>query len=291
VDASVAILWDWSSWWAATTEAVPTSRLDPLATVRQWHRALWRRGVGVDVLTRLDDLDRYAVVLAPALTVLDPERAGRLTAYVEGGGSLVWGPFGGVCDELGHLWQGRAPALLRDLLGVSSEEWAPLPDAGCAVTGPDLPAGRASILGERTRSDGAEVLATYADGPLEGSVAAARHTHAAGRTLYVGATLDDDTLGLLLAGCLAAAGVPTSALPDGVELTVRGDAAVVVNHSGARVHLDLDGLAPEWVGGEHALSDLLGGPGPAGGRLDLAPYAAAVLVPEHPSPSVSAGVR
>jgi beta-galactosidase len=137
------------------------------------------------------------------------------------------------------------------------------------------------------------VVATYADGPLAGAVAVARHRAGAGRTLYIGATLDEETLTTLLAACVAEAGVPTPSLPDGVELTTRGGAAVVVNHSGASVHLDLDSLAPECTTGACGgpVVDLLGGPAPVGGSLELAPYGAAALVHVHRDPPTIAGAR
>ena len=133
VHRRVALLWDWPSWWAATQVALPTARLDPLATLQAWHRELWRSGVVADVVAPGGPLEDYDVVLAPALAVLEQDAADRLDAYVAAGGHLVWGPFGGVADGLAHLHAGRSPVPLRHVLGVSAEEWVPLPDGGSTV--------------------------------------------------------------------------------------------------------------------------------------------------------------
>ena len=53
----VAVLRDWSAWWAATLDAMPTDRLDPLATVREWYGRVWRRGIAADVVPATADLD------------------------------------------------------------------------------------------------------------------------------------------------------------------------------------------------------------------------------------------
>ncbi|MFI2105324.1 beta-galactosidase [Isoptericola sp. NPDC019693] len=295
VHRRVALLWDWPSWWAGTQVALPTSRLDPLATLQAWHRVLWRLGVVADVVApgREDvALADYDVVLAPALTVLDQGTADRLDAYVAGGGHLVWGPFGGVADGLAHLHLGRSPALLRHVLGVSAEEWAPLPDGGSVVSWVDGRRGAATTLGERTRSDGAEVLATYDDGPLAGCVAVARHDHGAGRAWYVGADLAAEPrhgLDTVLRAALDGAGVPTGGQEPGVETVWRGSTLVAINHGDRSATLDLAAAlaaGPAEVRAAAALTDVLGGtrhalPGDAvpGARatLPLAPHDVLVL--------------
>jgi len=293
VHRRVALLWDWTSWWAATQVALPTARLDPLAALQAWHRELWRLGVVVDVVPADRAgaaLDGYDLVLAPAQYVLDDDAAARLDAYVAGGGRLVWGPFGGVADGLSHLHAGRSPAPLRHVLGVSAEEWVPLPDGGSTVAwsehgpGPSTAAATATTLGERTRSDGADVLAVYADGPLAGSVAVARHAHGAGQAWYVGSDLTgpDGGLGAVLSAALDAAGVPHGGQEPDVETVWRGDTLVAINHADRPATLDLAAAlatGPVGVRGAVVRTDVLTGArhDPVA-ALPLAPHDAVVLV-------------
>jgi len=264
----VALVWDWPSWWAATAQAMPTDRLDPLASLRSWHGALWDRRVGVDVVpvpTTAADLEAYDVVLAPALYLLTEPAAEVLRGFVAGGGTLALGPFSGVADDGAHLHTGRFPVLLRDVLGVSGEEWVPLPEGGVPGTwaGDPSPSVTVETYAERSRAEGAEVLLSLGGAPgaaqLEGAVAVARHPFGEGRAWYVGATLDEDAFARVLDDVLAGAGVAglLPGLPRGVEATRRGGHVFVLNHTDAAEHIAVDEVAAVLGDGAAGLRELL----------------------------------
>ncbi|GAB3171945.1 beta-galactosidase [Myceligenerans halotolerans] len=281
VPSRVALLWDWPSWWAATEAARPTDRLDPVEQLRAWHRVLWTDGVAADIVSPGTDVTGYDVVLAPNLYLLEPAAAARLTEAVERGAHLVVGPFSGVADANAQILPDRFPALLADLLGVSGEEWTPLPDDGVALE----PSGNATVLGERLRADGADVLATFASGHLAGGPAVTRHTLPAagaprpGTAWYLGTVPDDDTLAAVLRAAVEEAGV-RPVLPgladinadrapgDEVEAVRRGDVLFLLNHSGEPVRLDVPGT---WT---DLLTDT-----PVSGELALEPTDAVALLP------------
>ncbi|GAB4083791.1 beta-galactosidase [Myceligenerans cantabricum] len=234
VPARVVLLWDWPSWWAATGAAVPTDRLDPLEQLRRWYRVLWADGVAADVARPGAALDGYDAVLVPNLHLMEPTAADRLRDVVDRGGSLVVGPFSGVVDADARVRTGRFPALLSEVLGVGGEEWAPLPDHGAALdTG-----GRATILGERLRVDGAEVIASFTQGHLAGGPAVTRRTGvtrstAAGgpRGAEAGATATNDRHGDPAAGPREGTAWYVGTVPDDALLaTVLRDA---VSRAGA----------------------------------------------------------
>ncbi|MBL0885809.1 beta-galactosidase [Myceligenerans indicum] len=289
VPARVALLWDWPSWWAATEPAGPTDRLDPLEQLRAWHRVLWTDGVAADVVRPGTDLAAYDVVLVPNLFILDPVGADLLAGAVERGANLVVGPFSGVADGNAHVRTGRFPVLLAGLLGVSGEEWAPLPDGGVALH----PAGGATVLGERLRTDGADVLATFASGHLAGSPAITRHTppdgdaSRRGTAWYLATVPDGDTLATVLRAAVEQAGVEPL-LPglaalnarrdpgDETEAVRRGDVLFLLNHSGEPARLDVPGT---WT-------DLLTGT-TVSGETTVGPTDAVALLPAdagHPAP-------
>jgi beta-galactosidase len=203
VDARVGILFDWPSWWAGEEPARPTERLETLEQLRRWHRALWRRGVAADIVRPASDLSGYSVVLVPHSYVIEPDAAASLRACVAMGAHLVLGPFSGVADGNGHILQGRSPALLRDVMGVSGEEWVALPDeptplamaGGAGLVAESQVAGMtAAILGERLRAEDAEVLATFGAGALSGLPAVTRNAFGDGTATYLGAVVCDGLL-------------------------------------------------------------------------------------------------
>ncbi|MEV4686227.1 beta-galactosidase [Microbacterium sp. LWH3-1.2] len=279
VEASVALLYDWPSRWAAEEPGRPTQRLDTLDQVQRWHRALWRRGISVDLVRPGADLSAYRTVLVPHTYIVETDAAATLRAGVERGASLVVGPFSGVADVNAGILAGRSPVLLRDLLGVSGEEWVGLPDAPTPVavepTWTTAPAEvEASILGERLRADGADVLARFGAGHLEGAPAITRHRVGDGTAWYLGAILSDDALAAVLDDALDAAGVagvtPDRVLPDDVEAVQRGEALFLLNHGQRTRSITLPGARRD------LLSDA-----DVGGQLRLDPGAAMVLIERH----------
>ena len=252
VEAPVALVFDWASWWALGQSGLPTNRLDAVAALKDYYRPLWEAGIAVDVVEPTADLSGYGVVIAPSLYVLTEAGAANLTAYRQAGGHLVLGAFSGVADDNAHVRQGRFPVLLRDLLGVSGEEWLPLPDGGTLVTWVgtgDVTAGSGAsfaveTFAERLRTDGAEVLASFVGGELDGLPAITRLQSAGGSGTYIGAILPPQQLARVLGEVVTAAGVRgvVANLPVGVEVTRRGPALFVLNHTRGAVELDLAAL-------------------------------------------------
>lgn len=164
VQSQSAILLDHESVWAVSTPGQPSSLLDPYPELRRWHAALWRRGVTCDIAHPSEDLSRWPVVFAPSLYMLDDDA--NLRRYVEGGGTLVVGPYSGIVDGNEHVLRGL-PGGLRDLLGVRVEEHIPLHD-GETVSLDDGSEG--AKWTEVARAETAEVIAGYIDYPSTGAI-------------------------------------------------------------------------------------------------------------------------
>ncbi|MFF3955183.1 beta-galactosidase [Streptomyces sp. NPDC001890] len=271
--AEVAIVLDWDSWWALEAEDHPSARMRWRELLRPWYAALHARAVSVDFVPPHAGLDGYRAVLAPNLHLLRPENAARITAYVHGGGHFVCGPFSGVVDGHDHIHDGGAPGPLRDVLGVSVDEFWPIPD------GSELPlasGARATLWSEWIEPVGpdTETVDSYAAGELAGRPAVTRHRHGTGTAWYVSAHLGDG-IAAVLDEALRAAGVrPVLDVPEGVEATVRSGAQgtylFVLNHADHDTRTPLTGRYG--AGG----TDLLTGTA-VRDHIDLGPLGAAVL--------------
>lgn len=234
VRTDVALLFDWPSWWAAEEPARPTERLSTMEQVNRWYRSLWRRGIAADVLHPHARLEGYRVILVPQTYILTPDAAASLRTAAEAGAQIVIGPFSGVADEHAAILQGRSPALLRELIGASGEEWAAIPPGELKLTGGFGPAATQSVdvLAERLRAEGAEVLAEHTGGELDGIPAIVRN----GPVRYLGAVVSDGALDAVIADALAAASVTgpipgVGILPDGLEAVRRGEVLFLLNHA------------------------------------------------------------
>ncbi|WAP52988.1 beta-galactosidase [Arthrobacter sp. ATA002] len=270
VPASVAILFDWDSWWAAEESARPSERLRVMDQMLSFYRPLLRHGIAVEVVHPGSDLSRFALVLAPNLFLLRAAHAEALEEYAAAGGAFLAGPFTGVADENARLATGRFPALLRRCLGVSGEEWVPLAKpAAVAFASPAAPAGTAYFWAEDLRLDGARALACFSSGPLAGKPALTHHPYGSGQAWYVGADLDDAALSAVVMDAVAAAGITSvfsGGLPDDVEAVHRGQWLFLLNHGGVRRSVRAPAAGTDLLTGHRAGPD-----------LELEPYGAVVL--------------
>ncbi|WP_432488621.1 beta-galactosidase [Kineococcus sp. SYSU DK018] len=245
VEADVAVLWHAEGWWATDAPQLPSDLLDYSSTVRAAHRALWQAGYAVDFAAPGADLSRYRLVLVPSMFALDGQAVRRLEEHLAAGGHLAVWPFTGYADEDLHVVPGGYPGRLRHLLGLHVEELHPLA-AGDEVllesdgTGPL----RGRVWSELVVPDGAEVLAAYAGGGLDGKAALTRHRVGAGVAHYVSTFLDEEPLRRWLTAVCEQSGarpVLGAPAPEGVEVVrrrgARADHLFVLNHSGVPVRV------------------------------------------------------
>ena len=126
VDADVALLFDWESWWACDLGSHPSGRLHYLDAVHRWHRAVTALGATVDVIGPEADLSGYRLVVVPTLYLCSDATPAALAGYADGGGHVLVTYFSGIVDEDDHVRLGGYPGAFRELLGVRAEEFAPL---------------------------------------------------------------------------------------------------------------------------------------------------------------------
>lgn len=239
VTADAALLFSWESWWATENEGRPSEGLTYLGQVRAAHAALADAGVTTDVVRPGGSLDGYRLLIVPALHLLSDADAAALTRAVENGATALITFFSGIVDEQDRVRTGGYPGAFRDLLGIRSEEFAPLrPDETVFLT--DGTSG--SVWSERLRVTDAEVVASFADGPSAGGPALTRRTAGDGEAWFVATQPDRIAYRDLVARLADTAGVVAhpGANRD-VEIVRRsGDAGsflFVINHgdSGAEI--------------------------------------------------------
>jgi beta-galactosidase len=149
------------------------------------------------------------------------------------GGHVLVTYFSGIVDTCDHIRLGGYPGAFRELLGVRSEEFAPLAP-GATVTLDD--GSTADLWTELLTTAGAEVVASYTDGPLPGTPAVTRN----GTAWYVATRLDEAATAALAERVLDEAGV-TRTGSDGVEVVRRGKYVFVLNRSSTEAVVPVTG--------------------------------------------------
>ncbi|RAO56081.1 Beta-galactosidase [Micromonospora noduli] len=244
VDADVAILFDWEAWWGVELDSHPSVDVTYTDRLKALYDSLWRAGVTADIVHPSTDLSGYRLVLVPTLYLVRDADVDALHRYVAAGGTAAVTYFSGIVDANDHVRLGGYPGAFRELLGVRTEEFFPLRE-GEQVQLDD--GSTADVWTEWVHPDGAEVLASYTDGPLPGVPALTRHPVGDGAAWYVGTRLDEQATDRLVARLLAEAGVrPTVSAPSGVEVVRRRDGdrtwLFAINHTDTEVRLPAHGV-------------------------------------------------
>ncbi|MBT2489803.1 beta-galactosidase [Streptomyces sp. ISL-96] len=260
--ADAAVLWDWASWWAQRLEWRPTEDHDARERADSFYKSLYDRHLTVDFAHPAADLSGYPLVVVPALYLMT-EAAGRnLRSYVENGGTLVVSYFSGIVDEHDAVHPGPYPGALRDVLGLTVEEFSPLLSSErVRITGPGGAELSADVWTEFVVERGAEAVWTYADGPAAGRPAVTRHRLGQGTAWYVSTRLGARELDLILAAAGEDAGIaPRTGIPYGVEVVSRegdtGSYLFAINHTADDAKVALGAPGTELLTGERATGHL-----------------------------------
>ncbi|TDO49112.1 beta-galactosidase [Kribbella sp. VKM Ac-2527] len=242
VRAEVAVLWDWESFWAQDLEWRPSEDLSHRERVDAFYDRLWRDGLTVDFAHPESDLSAYKLVVAPASYLLTEVAASNLRSYVEGGGTLVVSYFSAIVDEYDAVHAGGYVAPLRDVLGLTVEEFLPLRSGETVRLSLDGISG--DVWADDVALDGAEVIAAFEDGPGAGKPAITRNSLGAGSAFYVSTRLGVDELSVVLRRAYQDAGIEPGFGPADVEIIRRhGDSEylIAINHSNRPVDLPVGG--------------------------------------------------
>ncbi|UBV43679.1 beta-galactosidase [Deinococcus taeanensis] len=223
IRARVALLHDYESLWLYDQQK-HAAGLSYWAQTVTYYMALRSLGVDVDVVHADTDLSGYAVVVAPAITLVSAGRAAHWTHAVQAGTPLICGPRTAFRTPGGATWDDGQFGPLSDLVGARLHQYDSLrPTLTQPVTGL-LGTFDATFWAESYRLNGAQALAHYAGGPLDGQPAVIRH----GRVTVIGAH-SAPLISAVLTDVLTAAGVPVTPLPEGVRVSRRAGRVLVQN--------------------------------------------------------------
>ena len=238
-NSDIALLYDFTNEFAQGFWSVGdrTDRYD--AESSRFYAGLKSLQRNIDIVPLSADLDKYKLIAAPNLRLIDDETGDKLKSYVARGGVLVLTYRAGTQHTDASMRHILSPGVFTDIAGVSSITKLDLNEYSSARGQMDAAHeaqlgiafnGSSELFKPRTVMEslqlhGAEPVASFRGGRMEGMPAVTRNRYQKGWVIYAGTDSGDHGFHEALAQLAAtAAGVaPLLTVPRGVAVTTRED--------------------------------------------------------------------
>ncbi|MCR5218184.1 beta-galactosidase [Treponema sp.] len=226
--AEAAILFDWNCMWGVMFSSGPSVDFKYTDEVYKYYDAFCKLNISVDVISPEESLDRYKVVIAPALYMISEKNAAKIQNFVEKGGAFLTTVMSGMTDENDLVTDKGYPGELRKVCGIWAEETDALlpgkPNSLVIKEGKLKGEYPALILADIIHPDTAEVIATYGSDFYAGTPVLTKNSFGKGKAWYAGCCFDknDSFLRKLILNITEEAGIK-QLLPEeeGIETTCR----------------------------------------------------------------------
>ena len=186
VNARVAIIYDWENRWSLK-DAQGFAKDDKKypETCLAYYKALWKRGIAVDVISAHGNFEEYDFVIAPMLYMTDNDTINKFTSYVENGGVLYATYMLGMVDDTDLCHLGGFPGgSLKSVFGIWNEEIDTLyPNETVQISHENKSYAGVDYC-ELIHAKEAKVLATYDSEFYKGMPAATVHEFGKGKAYY-----------------------------------------------------------------------------------------------------------
>lgn len=197
VCSKVALYFDHENWWALETPSKPNHDLNYRRGVDQFHGALHRANIPMDFVFERSDLSQYKLLIVPCLYLTTEAASRKFESFVKAGGQLIVTYFSGIVDAADHVHLGGYPGPLRELLGITVDEWrVPADDTPFEIKLSNDAGLKASYEGtfwtETVFPKTAEVIGRFADGESAGYPAITRNTYGKGSAWYLATDFEPD---------------------------------------------------------------------------------------------------
>lgn len=226
--ADVAIVTDYQNEWDKELDHWYGPYLDK--SQQTWFKACQYNHIPVDVLnlnseTTLEDLSKYRALIYCHPAILTKKTAALLEKYVEAGGQIIFGCRTGYKDETGQTYMMPFPGYIRNLVGVTVEDFTRVPPFENKPTfiWKESQEIEAEDFNEvlRVESGDVEVLGYYQGTYYEGKPALVKRTYGKGTSYYFGSVFNLDIANLLLDDLNITKYTDLFVLPEDIELAIR----------------------------------------------------------------------
>ena len=256
--ADVLLIFDWENRWALDyAQTGHKGNMHYFDTVNAHYRALWEKGVSVDLADEREvtDLTGYKLVIAPMLFMLRNGFEEKIRAYVENGGTFVTTYLSGVVDEFNLAYLGKCPHGLTDVLGLRSDAldaiWPHETNSMVMADGKSYTIRELCEIPAHITT--AQTVGQYGSDFYEGMPCLTKNSYGKGEAWWIGGQLDLDGLTAVYAPLIRSLGLEKALpdeLPHGVVAVKRGRCVFLQNFSGRDQTVMLNGMYTDMITGE-----------------------------------------
>ena len=261
--ADVLLMFDWENRWALDyAQTGHRQNMHYFDTVNAHYRALWEKGISVDLadMREVTDLSGYKLVICPMLFMFRNDFDKKLREYVANGGTLVITYLTGVVDEFDLAYLEGVPHGLRDVVGLRS-------DALDAIWPHET---NEMVIGDKRYTirelceipahiTTAETVGEYASDFYAGLPCLTKNAYGEGEAWWIGGQLEQDGLAAVYGPIIEKLGIQPAlpdALPAGVIATQRGKSVFLQNFSGEEQTVVLAGKYTDLITGKAVTGSL-----------------------------------
>lgn len=196
--------------------------LDYFQNLKIIHKAFLKLGVGTDVINWRSDLEKYKVVVAPHLFLLDEAIANKIADFAKNGGTVIITDRTGVKNLSNICWMKPLPGPLSECAGVEVLEYDPIGSCKHVVRLKDSKEYKCFQWCDILRVTTASEIGWYGNDFFEGQAAITVNYYGQGKVYYIGTQLQLDFYKNFFADICKNDGIELfENLPEGVELSVR----------------------------------------------------------------------
>ena len=246
--ADVLLMFDWENRWALTyAQTGHRQNMHYFDTVNAHYRALWEKGVSVDLadMRETTDLSGYKLVICPMLFMFRNNFDKKLREYVENGGTLVITYMTGVVDEFDLAYLEGVPHGLRDVIGLRSDSLDAIwPHETNEMVIGDKRYTIRELCEIPAHITTAETVGEYGHDFYQGLPCLTKNAYGKGEAWWIGGQLEQDGLEAVYGPIIEKLGIAPAlpdALPHGVIATQRGKSVFLQNFSGKEQTVTLAG--------------------------------------------------
>ena len=246
--SKVALYHSYDNMWAWQIQP-QSSAFDYRSEVEKFYRPLFNGNISVDVISQVNDLSDYELLVIPVLFLSADSIIEELEEFVKKGGKLILSYRSGVKDENNIVTDQTLPGIFSDLAGIKIDEYESLQKGqsnSILYQGQEY---KTEVWSDLITPLEAKRVAEYSSSFYAGQAAVTKNSYGAGAVYYIGCSPEDDFLDELYKEVLAETTINFHETPKGVEVITKegadDDYLIALNHTAQEQKFSLPQLGQE----------------------------------------------